>query len=118
MPNSKNWYIDKGFSDKMATYFASGRKKIIKVTPNRNFSISLVFSDNEKKVYNMLPLIEKGTVSEKLSDWNIFKKVYIDTDGNVCWNKDPTVNSEKDWNNKIDISADLLYVDSILNKNI
>ena len=118
MPNSKNWYIDKGFSDKMATYFASGRKKIIKVTPNRNFSISLVFSDNEKKVYNMLPLIEKGTVSEKLSDWNIFKKVYIDTDGNVCWNKDPTVNSEKDWNNKIDISADLLYVDSILNKHI
>ena len=101
----------------MATYFASGRKKIVKVTPNRNFSISLIFSDNEKKVYNMLPLIKKGTVFEKLSDWNIFKNVYIDTDGNVCWNKDSSIDSEKDWNNKIDLSADLLYVDSILNEN-
>lgn len=61
----------------MATYFAIGRKKIIKVTPNRKFSISLIFSNNEKKVY-------------------------IDTNGNVCRNKDSSVDSERNWNDKLE----------------
>ena len=60
----------------------------------------------------MKELIQPNTVFECLADWQIFNKVYLDSNSVVSWDKDPSVNSEENWQNKIDISSDTLYVDS------
>ena len=113
MQKTVEWYLSKGFSQKMAEYFASGRRTIISVTANKDFSLLLVFDNNEKKLYDMKSLIKPNTVFEFLSDWNNFSKVYLDSDSIVSWDKNPNIDSEKVWSNKIDLSTDSLYVDSI-----
>ena len=60
----------------------------------------------------MKNLIKSNTVFEFLSDWNNFSKVYLDSDSIVSWDKNPNIDSEKVWSNKIDLSTDSLYVDS------
>ena len=47
-----------------------------------------------------------------------FKRVYIDDSNNVCWDKNPDVNSKIEWNNKIDLSCDVCYVEGIADKKI
>ena len=61
----------------------------------------------------MKNLIKQNTVFEFLSDWNNFSKVYLDSDSIVSWDKNPNIDSKKVWSNKIDLSTDSLYVDSI-----
>ena len=60
----------------------------------------------------MSSYIQKGNVYYILSDKSIFNRCYIDSDGSVCWDKDPNIDSEKDWSNKIDIGADNCYLES------
>ncbi len=43
---------------------------------------------------------------------SIFRRVYIDDCGCVAWDKDPTVDSNVVWNNKIDLCPDSCYLDS------
>ena len=64
-----------------------------------------------KKKY-LKELIQPNTVFECLADWQIFNRVYLDSNSVVSWDKDPAINSEENWQNKIDISSDTLYVDS------
>lgn len=113
MNKTVDWYLSKGFSTKMAEYFASGRKKIIKVEAQKDFSLLLTFNNDEKRLFDMKPFIAPSTVFECLSDWNIFNTVYLDSDSVVSWNKNPQIDSEQDWSNKIDLSTDTLYVDSL-----
>ena len=42
-----------------------------------------------------------------------FKRVYLDDAGCVAWDIDPNVDSNKVWNNKVDLSSDSCYVDSV-----
>lgn len=112
MKHSIDWYIQKGFSKEMAEYFFNGRRKIIFVHPNTDFSLLLTFDNGEKKVFNVKPLIKENTVFEPLSDWNKFKCVYLDSNGTVCWDKDSSLDSNIVWNNKIDLSSDSLYIES------
>ena len=49
MNKTVDWYISKGFSPKMAEYFVSGRRRIVDVKAHEDFSISLLFDNNEKK---------------------------------------------------------------------
>ncbi len=113
MKKTVEWYLVKGFSQKMAEYFASGRHKIIGVVPNPDFTLILTFDNDEKRVFDMKPIIQPKTVFEYLSNWDIFSKVYLDSELNVSWDKNPNIDSEIDWSNKIDLSTDSLYVDSI-----
>ena len=101
---------------KMAEYFFSGRRKIPSVQPNNDFSLLLTFDNGEKRIFNVKPLIKENTVFETLLDWNKFKQVYLDSDGTVCWNKDNPVDSNIIWNNKIDLSTDSLYIESLPEK--
>ena len=112
MNKTVDWYISRGFTPKMAEYFASGRRRIVGVKAHEDFSLSLLFDNGEKKVFNMKDLIQPNTVFECLADWQIFNRVYLDANSAVSWDKDPAINSEENWQNKIDISSDTLYVDS------
>ena len=97
----------------MAAYFASGRKKIIAVAPNDDFTLLLTFDNNERRLFDAKPFLQKDTVFEQFAQLSEFKRVYLDSDHCICWDKNPALDSEKMWSNKVDISPDVCYVDSI-----
>ena len=113
MPNTVEYYISKGFDKKTALYFASGRKKITAVSPNDDFTLTISFDNGEKRLYDVRPLLKKGTVFEPFSDIKNFKRVYIDEEHCISWDIDPTIDSNINWNNKVDLSSDTCYIDSI-----
>ncbi len=45
MEKNIDFYISKGFDMKTAEYFASGRKKILSVVPNPDFTLTLLFDN-------------------------------------------------------------------------
>lgn len=42
-----------------------------------------------------------------------FRRVYVNKTGCVAWDIDPNVDNEKVWNNKVDLSPDTYYMDSV-----
>lgn len=113
MPQTIEFYISKGFDRKMAEYFVNGRKTIIAVVPNDDFTLTLSFDNGEQRIYNVLPLLKPNTVFETFRDINAFRRVYIDEDGAVAWDIDPNVDSNIHWMNKVDLCPDTCYVDSV-----
>lgn len=107
------YYISKGFDTSMAQYFAAGRKKIVNIAPGDDFSLLLTFEGGERRVYDARPLLQKNTVFEPLLDSETFRRVYLDEDGCVSWDIDPNVDSREVWSNKVDISPETCYVDSV-----
>lgn len=112
MPKDINYYLAKGLDPVMAEYYASGRKKIISVTPNDDFTLTLNFDNGEKRLLDCKPILEDGTVFAPLKIYDNFKRVYLDECHCVSWDIDPTVDSNVVWNNKIDLCPDSCYVDS------
>ena len=47
-----------------------------------------------------------------LKDIKKFQSVFIDEFGNVAWDIDDSVDSKRNWKNRIDICKDALYMDS------
>ena len=107
-------YVAKGFDRRTAEYFANGRKKILSVTPDENFTLVLTFDSGEKRSFDMKQIIEDGTVFAFLSKLSNFMRVYLDEDGSVCWDIDPDVDSNVVWSNKVDLSPDTCNLDSEL----
>lgn len=101
-----------GIPPEVARYFAAGRKKIIAVKPNEDFTLTLDFDNGERRLYDCKPLIEKGTVFEALMDYATFRRVYLDEASAVSWDIDPNVDSREAWNNKLDICPDCCYIES------
>lgn len=50
-------------------------------------------------------------------DYADFSRVYLDADGSVAWDIDPTVDSEVVWSNKVDLCPDGCYIDSVPMEN-
>lgn len=113
MANSIDYYLSKGFDRKTAEYFAHGKKKIVGVIPNDDFTLTLSFDNGEKRIYDMRPLLKKNTVFEKLMSIDDFKRVYLDDMHCVSWDIDPNVDSNTVWNNKVDLCPDSCYIDSV-----
>lgn len=113
MPNTVEYYLSKGFDREMAEYYASGRKKIVSVVPQRDFTLLLTFDNNEKRILDIKPILEKGGVFAPFREYSNFSRVYIDNSNSVCWDIDPNVDSEVVWNNKVDLCPDCCYVDSV-----
>lgn len=113
MMKDMNYYLSKGLDEQMARYYASGRKKIIDVEPHKDFSLTITFDNDEKRWLDCKTFIKDGTVFGVLKDYNIFKQVYVDDTHSISWDKDPNVDSEKVWSNKIDICPDSSYLDSV-----
>lgn len=90
----------------MAEYFSKGRRKIVSVVANDDYTLTLEFDNGEKRLYNIAPLIEQ----EFLAGLSNFSRVYIDDNHCVSWDIDPNVDSSIVWNNKITIDFDVCYV--------
>lgn len=107
------YYLSRGCDSAMAAYFASGRKQITQVVPNDDYTLTLTFDNGEKRLYNMAPSIREGTVLAPLRDLGVFRRAFLDDVHAVCWDIDPTVDSNVVWNNRVDLCPDSCYVDSV-----
>lgn len=113
MPNTVEYYISKGFDRPMAEYFAGGRKKLVAVAPQADFTLLLTYENGEKRVLDMKSTLAKGGVFTPFRDYENFKRVYVDDCNDVAWDIDPNVDSNVVWDNKVDLCPDCCYVDSI-----
>ena len=113
MPRNIAYYLSKGFDKPMAEYFASGRKRITNVTPNKDFTLTLDFDNGERRLYDCKSLLKAGTVFAPFMQFENFKRVYLDTEHCVAWDIDPSIDSKFVWSNKVDLCPDSCYVDSI-----
>lgn len=113
MANTLEFYLSKGFDLKTAEYFVAGRQQIIEVEPNNDFTLIISFNNGEKRLYDMRPLLKKGTVFEPFSKLENFRRVYVDDNHCIAWDIDPNIDSKKVWSNKVDLSPDSCYIDSV-----
>lgn len=113
MGKNVEYYLSRGFAPKMAEYFAAGRRRIEAVTANADRSLTLRFEGGELRRFDMAPLIRAGTVFGFLENPGDFQRVYLDDEGCVSWDIDPGVDSRRVWRNKVDLSPDVCYVDSV-----
>lgn len=110
MERDVDYYLSKGFDRVMAEYYAAGRKKIVAVSPNEDFTLTLDFDNGERRLYDCNHLLVDGTVFAPFKLYENFKRVYLDDMHCVCWDIDPNVDSDVVWNNKVDICPDMCYV--------
>lgn len=113
MGKSVEFYLSKGFSLDIAKYFANGRKKLIKATANKDFTLTLTYEKNEHRILDVKPLLSKGSVFEPFLDYKNFERVYVDDSNAICWDINPDIDSNVVWNNKVDLDPDTAYVQSI-----
>ena len=91
-------------------YFDNPRK-IIAVEPLENYVLQLTFDNGEIKCYSMQNKLQG--VFSVLQNPTKFQKVFLDEFGNVAWDIDETKDSSVQWNNRIDLCKDALYLDSV-----
>ena len=113
MNKTVEYYLSKGMDRRMAEYFADGRKKIVAVRPNRDFTLTIEFDNGEIRKLDAKPFLQPSTVFAPFSDWNNFSRVYVDSSHCIAWDIDPSVDSEAVWSNKVDLCPDTCYVDSV-----
>lgn len=106
-------YLSKGFDRKTAEYFAADKKRITGVVPNDDFTLTICFDNGEKRLYDMRPLLKKGTVFEPFIKPENFHRVYVDETHCIAWDIDPNIDSRQVWNNKVDLCPDACYIDSV-----
>lgn len=104
-------YMALGVERPYAEYFAAGRKRIVRVTPNSDFTLTLSFDNGETRILDMNETLQQG-VFKKIADYADFSRVYLDEGHTVCWDIDPNVDSSVVWNNQLDLCPDLCYVES------
>lgn len=106
-------YLAKGFDRRSAEYFAAGRRRIVSVSASEDFTLRLVFDNQEVRKLDCKPFLQEGTVFAPFLDVGNFKRVYLDDCHCVAWDIDPTVDSEAVWSNKVDLCPDSCYMDSV-----
>lgn len=97
--------------DKITEYFVKGPRKIKKIIPNDDYTLTIVFDNKEIRLYDMSNNL--SGVFEVLRDIGKFKEVFIDESGNIAWDIDKNVDSNIVWNNRIDICKDSAYMNSV-----
>lgn len=113
MAKDINYYLAHGCDEKAAAYFANGRRTITSVTANADYTLLLTFDNGEKRLYNAAHLFTAGSVFNKIKAPADFRRVYLDESHCVSWDVDPTIDSKKVWNNKLDLCPDSCYLDSV-----
>ena len=93
----------------VAAYFASGRRKVVSVTANNDFTLTITFDNGEVRLYDMHDELQ-GDVFRPLRQLDAFQRVYIDDCGSIAWDLDPNVDNEIVWNNKVDLCPDSCYI--------
>lgn len=98
-------------SGEVRKYFDSERRKICKVVPNADYSLTLTFDHGEVRMYCELQEKMDHGVFAKIKPR--FSEVFIDADtGCVAWDIDPSVDSRLDWNNRVTLCPDTCYLNS------
>ena len=105
-------FLAAGYDQKAAEYFAAGQKALLQAEPLTDYKLLLTYAGGEKRIYNMKPLIQPGTVFEFLVEPEAFSRVYVDETHSVCWDKKPEVDSNACWTNRITLDSDACYIDS------
>lgn len=105
-------YIAKGMDQRTAEYFASGKKTILSVVANDDFTLTIHFDNGEDRLYDMRPFLKEDTVFAPFLDIENFRRVYVDDTHHIAWDIDPHVDSDVIWNNKVDLCSDVCYMDS------
>ncbi|MCD7859504.1 MAG: DUF2442 domain-containing protein [Firmicutes bacterium] len=113
MANTIDFYLSKGFDRQTAEYFANGKRRIEDVVANDDFTLTISFDNGETRLYDMRPLLKKGTVFEPFLSLKDFRRVYVDDTHCIAWDIDPNIDSDKVWSNKIDLCPDGCYLDSV-----
>ena len=93
----------------VAAYFKSGRRKLTGVHANDDYTLLLEYDNGETRLYDVKPL---DGVFAALKPMEVFQRVYIDDCGCIAWDKNPEVDSDVVWSNKIDLCPDSCYLDS------
>ena len=78
------------------------------VKPMNDYKLLVVYSNDEVIEYDVKPIMKNKLLV--LNDKNIFNKVFLDDLGNVAWDIDANIDSEDDWDNRIDISKESIYL--------
>ena len=73
------------------------------VKPIDNYKLILTFENNEVKIFDMIPYLDK-MIFQELKDENLFKAVKVSFDS-------------IEWPNEADIDPEILYEDSISYSN-
>ena len=89
-------------------YFKNGRRKLVSIIANDDYSLKLEFDDGEIRVYELGNNLTG--VFSVLKNINKFKEVFVDEFGNIAWDIDNSVDSSVVYNNRIDLSADNVYI--------
>lgn len=97
--------------NEVRNYFETEKRKICKVVPNDDYSLTLTFDNGEVRVYCELQDKMNHGVLAKIKPR--FSEVFIDVDtGCVAWDIDPSVDSRLVWNNRVDLCPDACYLNS------
>ena len=99
------YYLSKGFDQPMAEYFASGRKRIVAVTPNDDFTLTLDF-DNGGDADFGLQAHPGGGARCLPPSCGLRRSAGSTWTATTVWPGTSTrpVNSEVVWSNKVDLS--------------
>jgi hypothetical protein len=73
--------------------------RVIKVTPEPDYKLRIVFSNNEEGIFDCSDLLDFG-VFQELKDMNYFNQVMV-CDGTIAWPHDQ------------DICPDTVYIEAI-----
>lgn len=82
--------------------------KITNVKPNDDYTLLVTYDNGEVIEYDVKPIM-KNKLSVLL-DKKIFNNVFLDKLGNIAWNIDSNIDSEVNWDNRIDISKESIYL--------
>lgn len=113
MPKTVEQYMVLGLDQKTAEYFAAGRRCIVAVQPNDDFTLTLDFDNGERRILDVKPILKPGTLFEPFMKLENFKRVYLDDSHSVCWDVDPSVDSKEVWENLVDLCPDSCYMESV-----
>lgn len=113
MAKTVEYYLSMGMDQKTAEYFASGRRKIVGVMPNDDYTLTISFDNGEKRLYDMRPVLQKGTEFEPFLKMENFRRVYVDDTHCIAWDINPSIDSNTVWNNKVDLCPDSCYINSV-----
>lgn len=95
---------------KVKDYFISGPRKIKKVIPNDDYTLTIYFDNKEVRLYDMSNML--FGVFKILKNKEKFKEVFIDEFGNIAWDIDKKIDSSVNWNNRINLCTDSVYMES------
>jgi bifunctional DNA-binding transcriptional regulator/antitoxin component of YhaV-PrlF toxin-antitoxin module len=89
-------------------YFINGKRRLVEIKIKDNYVLLLKYDNDEIREYDLTNMLTG--VLTVLKDKNKFNEVFIDSCGNIAWDIDKNVDSDKVFTNRIDLSADNAYI--------